>query len=337
MPQITVIVPVYKVEPYLRRCVDSILNQSFTDFELVLVDDGSPDGCGAICDEYAAADSRVHVIHQENGGLSAARNAGIDRAFADSDSEWLAFVDSDDWVHPQYLALLHAAALENHTAISICAYRETAAFDGHFPPMEKTRAEVADALTFYTERNLIATVAWNKLYRKELFAQYRYPVGKVHEDEFLTYKLLHRAGKIAYIGQELYAYFVNDAGITRRPFSLSRFDGTEALYERIAYVRPLGNRELLKFSINYFLYNALDMIRQMRASDAVSPEQKKQKEKALRKQVRRVLLRYGWRFFPIRQHYDPYEFAFPHLIPFMRRCAQPLKKLTALLTRRSPQ
>ena len=104
MPIISVIVSVYKVEPYIRQCVDSILAQTFTDFELILVDDGSPDNCGAICDEYAAQDCRVRVIHQENGGLSAARNAGIDWAFANSDSQWLAFVDSDDWVHPDYLA-----------------------------------------------------------------------------------------------------------------------------------------------------------------------------------------------------------------------------------------
>ena len=103
MPQISVIVPVYKVEPYLRRCVDSILGQTFTDFELILVDDGSPDNCPAICDEYARKDTRVHVIHQENGGLSAARNAGIDWAFANSDSQWLTSVDSDEWVHPEML------------------------------------------------------------------------------------------------------------------------------------------------------------------------------------------------------------------------------------------
>ena len=96
MPGISVIVPVYKVENFLHRCVDSILAQTFTDFELILVDDGSPDGCGEICDAYAREDSRIHVIHQKNGGLSAARNTGIDWVLENSDSRWLAFVDSDD-------------------------------------------------------------------------------------------------------------------------------------------------------------------------------------------------------------------------------------------------
>lgn len=110
MPTISVIVPVYKVEPYLNRCVDSILRQTYQDFELILVDDGSPDRCGEICDEYARQDSRIHVIHKENGGLSDARNAGIDWVEANSDSRWLIFADSDDWVHPELLARLLDAA-----------------------------------------------------------------------------------------------------------------------------------------------------------------------------------------------------------------------------------
>ena len=122
MATISVIVPVYKVEPYLHRCVDSILAQSFQDFELILVDDGSPDRCGVICDEYAQKDSRVRVIHQQNGGLSAARNAGIDLVLADSESQWLSFVDSDDWIHPLYLELLERAVRESGADAGACLY-----------------------------------------------------------------------------------------------------------------------------------------------------------------------------------------------------------------------
>ena len=113
MSNISVIVPVYKVERYIRRCVDSILTQTYPDFEVVLVDDGSPDGCGRICDFYAQNDGRVHVIHQKNGGLSAARNAGIDWVTANSDSRWIAFVDCDDWVHDEFLRKLYSAAEQN--------------------------------------------------------------------------------------------------------------------------------------------------------------------------------------------------------------------------------
>ena len=120
MSIISVIVPVYNVEPYLNRCVDSILEQTFTDFELILVDDGSPDNCPAICDEYARKDSRIHVIHQKNGGLSDARNAGIDWVVANSDSQWISFVDSDDWVHPMYLFTLLSAVKTTNTYVSVC-------------------------------------------------------------------------------------------------------------------------------------------------------------------------------------------------------------------------
>ena len=126
MPKISIVVPVYKVEKYLQRCVASLLEQSFTSFDLILVDDGSPDLCGKICDQYAEKDNRIHVIHQKNGGLSAARNSGIDWSISNSDSGWITFVDSDDWVDPQYLECLYNAVKLYKTNISICAYKETA-------------------------------------------------------------------------------------------------------------------------------------------------------------------------------------------------------------------
>ena len=116
---ISIVVPIYKVEKYIHRCIESILAQTFTDFDLILVDDGSPDNCGKICDEYAVKDKRIHVIHKENGGLSDARNAGIDWAFANSDSEWITFIDSDDWIHPKYLETLYNAVFTS----SYCEYR----------------------------------------------------------------------------------------------------------------------------------------------------------------------------------------------------------------------
>ena len=107
VPEVSVIVPIYNVELYLSRCIDSILAQTFTDFELILVDDGSPDKCGEICDKYAAQDKRIHVIHKENGGLSDARNAGIEWTLNNTSCLWITFVDSDDWVHPEYLEILY--------------------------------------------------------------------------------------------------------------------------------------------------------------------------------------------------------------------------------------
>ncbi len=256
MPTVSVIVPVYKVEPFLRRCVDSILGQSDKDFELILVDDGSPDNCGAICEEYAAQDSRVHVIHQENGGLSAARNAGIDWVFANSDSQWFTFIDSDDWVHPEMLEQLLLAAQQNQTNISICGYQLT---EGETPSVEaEDLASTAwTPKEFYMAHFINATVAWGKLYHRSCFEKARYRVGKIHEDEFLTYRLLFSQEKIAVIPAPLYAYFVNPNGIIRSNWSPKRLHAWEAYEEQIAFFREMGDEELVKFRIQGYYENAV--------------------------------------------------------------------------------
>lgn len=236
MSQISVIVPVYRVEKYIHRCVDSILAQTFTNFELILVDDGSTDNCGVICDEYAQKDSRIVVIHQANGGLSAARNAGIDWAFANSDSEWLAFVDSDDWVHPQFLELLLHYAIVGKTQISICNFTRTQC-KGKNETIGKVLFDKCSGDQFYYENDLIGTVAWNKLYKKELFTDYRYPVNKLHEDEFLTYKLISRAQNIMWIDVPLYYYYENMNSITHSAWNIRRLDKLDALDERVDFYK----------------------------------------------------------------------------------------------------
>ena len=256
MPAISVIVPVYRVEPYLRRCVDSILRQTFPDFELILVDDGSPDRCPEICDEYARADSRVHVIHKKNGGLSDARNAGIDYAFACSESRWLTFIDSDDWVHPELLARLLDAARKENAAISVCGYQETEGADPEVLPQELT-VELWTPKRLYLERFVNATVAWGKLYSKSCFQTIRYPVGKIHEDEFVTYRLLFAQKSIAVISAPLYAYFLNAQGIIRSAWSPRRLQAWEAYDEQLAFFRSLGDRELVRFRVRGYLDNAL--------------------------------------------------------------------------------
>ena len=234
MPQISVIVPVYRVEKYIHRCIDSILNQTFSDFELILVDDGSPDNCGAICDEYAAKDNRIVVIHQENGGLSAARNAGIDWAFANSDSQWLTFIDSDDWVHPQYLQKLYDAAQSKNVEVSVCGFARTY---GEEP--EVNEAEIVPRVwspeDFYVQRNVNAVIAWGKLYKKEAFAQIRYPVGRIHEDEFVTYRILFQCEYIAVLEAPLYFYYQNENGIMGSKWSRKRLDYFDAAMEQLIY------------------------------------------------------------------------------------------------------
>lgn len=236
MPEISVIVPVYKVEPYLNRCVDSILAQSFSDFELILVDDGSPDNCGVICDEYASKDERVHVIHQQNGGLSAARNAGIDWVFANSNSKYISFVDSDDWVHEQYLELLLEGILRY--GVNIC--------QGRFIRTDKMNGipEVGDSiLCISPEEHYISyysAAAWDKLYAKSCWEEIRFPEGQLYEDVAIWYKILFKEERIALVDEILYYYFYNTDGIMRsdwKPDQMAQITGWD---EQIAFLRENG-------------------------------------------------------------------------------------------------
>lgn len=231
---ISVIVPIYNVEKYLHRCVDSILAQTFSDFELILVDDGSPDNCGKICDEYAEKDSRIHVIHKENGGLSSARNAGIDWTFENSDSKWITFIDSDDWVHPKYLEFLYDAATKTGLGVSICDFeRTTGEATKIFDSYEKNM--VIGTEEFFCKKNVNAVIACAKLFKKEDFIDIRFPLGKLHEDEFTTYKILFKYDKIAFVDAPLYFYYVNQSSIMKSNWSPKRLAAFEAYNLQMNY------------------------------------------------------------------------------------------------------
>ena len=306
MPAISVIVPVYKVENYIHRCVGSILAQTFRDFELILVDDGSPDHCGAICDDYAAKDSRVHVIHQENGGLSAARNAGIDWAFANSDSEYLTFIDSDDWVHPSCLRALYGAAQSTGLPISVCGYAETA---GEDPQCGEISVETWEPEAFYMERHVNAVVAWGKLYSRALFRDVRYPVGRIHEDEYVTYRLLFPQARLAVVPAPLYAYFQNPEGITKSEWTPRRLDAVEGLNGQRLYFRAHGFARAHRAA-------AADCV--WRLSSNISKLEKLPRQKTVLKRQRRLLRQVLWQernMYPFaREHFWAYEQAYPKLM-----------------------
>ena len=235
MPEISVIVPVYKVEKYLCRCIDSILAQTFTDFELILVDDGSPDKCGEICEEYAKKDQRVHVIHQENGGLSAARNTGIDWAFANSDSEWITFIDSDDWVHLEYLELLYKTATVLKVKISITGFEVVEAENQMVEGVQVATFQQYKPDAFWLHNRETATIACAKLYFRELLRNIRYPLGKINEDEFTTYKLLFACEEIAFISPKLYFYRQRSGSIMKSEWTIKRLDAIDAFKEQFEY------------------------------------------------------------------------------------------------------
>lgn len=254
MVKISIIVPIYKVEKYLSRCIDSILNQAFQDFELILVDDGSPDNCGEICDIYTLKDNRIKVIHKENGGLSDARNTGLDIATG----EYISFVDSDDVVHPQMYTRLYDLIQRTGAEIAQCEYVR---FDKEveFQILSEDAEEIictnVEALDLLIISNRFVHSVWNKLYKRELFSNIRFPKGKIHEDEFITYKLFYAANKIAHIDLPMYFYFINNSGIMRNLNIEHKFHWIEAIEERNLFFQSLGIESLyLKSSEKLFFH-----------------------------------------------------------------------------------
>ncbi|MEH7131458.1 glycosyltransferase, partial [Neobacillus drentensis] len=244
--KISIIVPIYKVEKYLAKCVESILAQSFKEFELILVDDGSPDRCGEICEEYSKKDNRIKVIHKENGGLSSARNAGISIA----SGEYIAFVDSDDYLHNRMYELLYKNATENSSDIVICDYfkvRENEisdSFNLKTNVESKNFTNIEALYELYENNSENFVVAWNKLYKQKLFTDLRFEKGRIHEDEFISHKLLFKSPKVTYLPIKLYYYRQTSNSITRSPFNLKRLDAIYALKDRADFFREIKQKDL---------------------------------------------------------------------------------------------
>ena len=324
--KISVIVPVYKTEPYLRQCVDSILAQTCQEFELILVDDGSPDRAGAICDEYAERDSRVRVIHQQNGGLSAARNAGIDWAFAHSDSEWLTFIDSDDWIHPRYLEILLRANRENGTAISVCSYQQSSERTAAFPDADPRQHGPSTPEAYWCAKPVNATIACCKLYAKRCFSEIRYPLGKLHEDEFTTYRILFAEKQISVTPLPLYYYYQNDAGIMRTAWSPKRMVALDFLAEQIAYFENNNYPDALATTVRGHALWCKTTIEQIEAERDL-PEAAHYVS-VIRRRFQKLLLRYH-RLLPRRAYENQpfYACAFPRLTALLHGGGRFLRKL----------
>ena len=329
MTLISVIVPVYKVEPYIRRCIDSILSQTFTDFELVLVDDGSPDKCPAICDEYALKDNRIHVIHQENGGLSAARNAGLDYAFDFSKSEWISFVDSDDWVHPTFLEYLYRSVKESGTKIGACSICELSGEVSQKNETYKNNIMAWDA--FYLKDWTQGVVACNKLYEKKLFIGLRYPIGKIHEDEYLTYKLLAKAGNVSYINAELYMYFQNPNGIIKKSFTLSKLDKINALEEQCEFAKKNGYNAFYLDKREALLKNLIYQLSQCQNATDLSESDRNEGVKYVRTKLRKFIVK-EWKVIKHRKEKNRYlECAFPKAMWCYWTCVGIIRKIKRMV------
>lgn len=235
-PLISVVVPVYKIEPYIVECIESIIAQAYDNLEIILVDDGSPDNCGKICEDYSKKDNRIIVIHKENGGLSSARNAGIDIA----KGEYIGFVDGDDWIEPDMYSLLYENLAAHQADISACKFlivKERGKMQTSTPISNKTYVYNShDALKVMVGKSKMGYSACNKLYRTSLFKQIRYPVGMLMEDKATTYKLIHNSDRIVFNHSRKYHYFSRDTSIMRSRFNERHMDSLSIHEELLSFI-----------------------------------------------------------------------------------------------------
>ncbi len=235
MDLISVIVPIYNVEPYLDRCVRSIVEQTYTNLEIILVDDGSPDNCPAICDAWAEKDSRIKVIHKENGGLSDARNAGLVMA----SGELISFIDSDDWIEPTFYEKLWEVMQTSGAEIAACATIFVAEDGEALRIRQAAPASMGkmEALRRLVMEDGVYQTVWNMLYRREVMDGIPFEKGKYNEDEFWTYRVLDRIERLATVSAPLYNYRQRGTSIIGTGYNIRRMDGLEARFRRMEYLQ----------------------------------------------------------------------------------------------------
>lgn len=234
--KISVIVPVYKVEPYLDKCVSSIVNQTYTNLEIILVDDGSPDSCPAMCDAWAEKDSHIRVIHKTNGGLSDARNAGM----AVATGELMAFVDSDDWIAPDMYGYLYQRLTEDNSDIAACGVQMV--WEDKKLCRMLTRAgsyvlNQEESMRAIIEESWLKQPVWYKLYKTDLIRDILFPMGKCHEDVFWSYQAVGSAKKVSVSDHVGYYYLQRGGSIMGEGYSLKRLDAVEAKVQRCTYIQ----------------------------------------------------------------------------------------------------
>lgn len=239
---VSIIVPVYKVEKYLATCVDSILHQSYINWELILVDDGSPDRCGEICDRYANIDKRIKVIHKQNAGVAAARNSGIEQASGD----YATYLDGDDFFHPDCLENLVRIAVEKQADIVQCDY--VRGFDTSFPSCEQEeKVRTYSNHTVFTE-DVAKVIVWGKLYRIDILKDIRIPEGRYFEDDLVAWRWYYAANRIVVTSKPYYYYTINNDSTMAQHKKKPNISFIEAYDERIDFFEKCGDEDLVTCS-----------------------------------------------------------------------------------------
>lgn len=248
---VSVIVPIFNIEHYLERCVDSIINQTYKNLEIILVDDGSPDNCPSMCDNYANKDSRIKVIHKKNGGLSDARNAGMKVATG----KYISFIDSDDYVSSEFIETLYNAMTTENSDIVECSvvrFYEDNHFDVYSDDFPNANYDTVDGLSALIAENPFKQHVWNKLYKAEVVLDIPFAVGKLNEDEFWTYQIFGQAKKVTRINKTMYFYFQRESSIMGNTYNLRRLDALEGKANRQAYIEKYFPRLSVQSKIDLY-------------------------------------------------------------------------------------
>ncbi len=281
MPTISVIISIYNAEAYLDRCLESLRQQTYSDFEALLVNDGSTDGSGALCDRWAAEDPRFRVFHQENTGQAIARNRMLDKA----QGEYIAFLDSDDYLHPRSYEILLDNLLTHNAKISIGGLRIVT---GYLPSviLKDWSVTVWGGKSFlrYCLLNDVkdkSWVLWDKIFHKSCFDGIRMPEGRIYEDNAVVYKILYQADRVADCDAPLYSYFQNPEGTVLRPFTLKHLDWLTVLEEMIRFFEEQGEEELLQKTNKSYLFALAELHKKTRKAFGRCPEDKILKRKLL--------------------------------------------------------
>lgn len=256
---VSVIVPVYNVEKYIKKCLNSIINQTYKNLEIILVDDGSPDNCPQICDEYAKKDSRIKVIHKANGGLSDARNAGV----AASTGEYIGFVDSDDYIEPNMYERLYELINENNADISLCAVQKEDERGNSISQFTTDIVGMFEDEEIFDKINLnnpYFIIACNRLYKKHIVQNTPFPVGFIHEDEFTTHRFFGLSKKVVCSNDRLYHYLERQGSIMGSGFSIKKMDAVYAFLDRYTYFKEQDNKKMMKNSAVLIYSKAVHII-----------------------------------------------------------------------------
>lgn len=312
MSKISVVIPVYRAELYIHRCLESILNQTFWDFDVILIDDGSPDMCPNICDEYSKIDKRVFVIHQKNSGPSNARNNGIEWAIKHSDSKYLTFVDCDDVLHPQFMEYMYHTIENLKADVAMCRheYIRNAFTEREIVQYKENISTLITAEELMIQESSSFNYIWGKLYNKECFQELRFPNEvSFGEDNLIIFRVLFKSTRLCFIKNSLYYYIYTPTSITKSPWSPNSLKVFDGIKMQLDYYRRSGFEKAYKKEMELYIQQYAYQIHRIRENRKDFSKNKKYLI-ALKKEMK--ILFNSQSYYKIKDNFYWYEAMYPH-------------------------